>query len=194
MAVTMEDVRRILDAEEPDYEALALLGADSLPHLQKLAAGPDPMLASKAVYAASLVDTDAGRDLIAAAATSDQVLVRLAAAGAAANLSAAAASAVLLDLVRDPDDGVRKRARNAVPDDASDELRAAVGENGEDRARGESGVGAGAIGTGQLSATMPGEEADASRMPGEVEGAGLMPGEQPSSGTAPSSGRMPGER
>ena len=44
MAVTMNDVKAFLDAEEPDYAMAVNLGADAHPHLQALVSGDDPML------------------------------------------------------------------------------------------------------------------------------------------------------
>ena len=86
MAVSMNDVRRVLDAEEPNYDAAAKLGPDALPHLQALVAGPDPMLASKAAYAASLLEGALGESVVHAAAQSHNPVVRVAAAAAARNL------------------------------------------------------------------------------------------------------------
>ena len=55
MPVTMQQVRLILDSEEPDYGLGAQLGAEALPHLETLVRSGNPMLASKAVYLASLI-------------------------------------------------------------------------------------------------------------------------------------------
>ncbi len=191
MAITMKDVRAILDAEEPDYEALSLLGEGVLPHLQKLATGTDPMLASKATYAASLVGDGAAFEIILAAAQSDEVLVRVAAAGAARNLTTEHNSVVLETLVQDQDPGVRKVARASIADDAAESLRAlAVDEAPAAEPPSLSNV-------NQLGGTMPGEQpAGAAEMPGRPgadPGSGLMPGETPPSGSA-GDGLMPGER
>lgn len=80
MTVTMEQVRQVLEPEEPDYAAAARLGPGSLPHLRELAEGADPMLASKAVYAASLLDGDQGGAVVAGAARSADPVLRVAAA------------------------------------------------------------------------------------------------------------------
>jgi HEAT repeat protein len=116
MTVSMDDVRRILDPEEPDYDAAAELGTGALPHLQAIVAGDDPMLASKAAYAASMLEGDAGQDVVQAAAHSTEPLVRVAAAAAARNLPAPSARDVLSDLAADDDPGVRKVARASSPD------------------------------------------------------------------------------
>jgi HEAT repeat protein len=119
MTVSMEDVRRVLDPEEPDYEAAAQLGSDALPHLEALVAGDDPMLASKAAYAASLLEGATGQEVVRVAARSDDPMVRVAAAAAARNLPAQSAKDVLAGLVTDDDPGIRKVARASAPEDAS---------------------------------------------------------------------------
>jgi HEAT repeat protein len=111
MAVSMEDVRRVLDPEEPNYEAAAKLGTEALPHLQALVAGKDSMLASKAAYAASMLQGAAGEDVVRTAARSHDLVVRVAAAAAARNLPPEAASDVLAELVDDEDPGISKVAR-----------------------------------------------------------------------------------
>ncbi|MFI9047300.1 hypothetical protein [Streptomyces sp. NPDC053427] len=121
-SVSMQDVRRVLDPEEPDYAAMAQLGTDSLPHLRTLVQGDDPMLASKSAYAASVLEGDQGQDVILTAARSDDPVLRVAAAGAAANLPAASAADVLGGLAGDRDAGVRKVAMSSVPPDVPDEL------------------------------------------------------------------------
>lgn len=119
MAVSMEDVRRVLDPEEPDYEAAAQLGPDAIPHLEALVAGDDPMLASKAAYAASLLEGATGEEVVRVAARSDDPVVRVAAAAAARNLPAQSARAVLTELASDEDPGIRKVARASAPKDTS---------------------------------------------------------------------------
>ncbi|MGF0174465.1 hypothetical protein ACQF36_29360 [Streptomyces sp. Marseille-Q5077] len=121
-SVSMQDVRRVLDPEEPDYAAMAWLGTDSLPHLRTLVQGDDLMLASKSAYAASLLEDDQGQDVILSAAQSDDPVLRVAAASAAANLPAASAANVLAGLASDGDAGVRKVALSSVPPDVPDEL------------------------------------------------------------------------
>jgi HEAT repeat protein len=116
MPVSMEDVRRVLDPEEPNYEAAADLGPEALPHLEALVAGDDPMLASKAAYAASMFEGAAGQEIVRAAAQSDDPVVRVAAAAAARNLPAPSAREVLAGLVTDDDPGIRKVARASAPE------------------------------------------------------------------------------
>jgi HEAT repeat protein len=117
MAVSMNDVRRVLDPEEPNYDAAAKLGPDALPHLQALVTGPDSMLASKAAYAASLLEGASGESVVRAAAQSRDPVVRVAAAAAARNLPPESARAVLVSLATDDDPGVSKVARASAPKD-----------------------------------------------------------------------------
>ncbi|HET9650017.1 MAG TPA: hypothetical protein VFP34_17540 [Microlunatus sp.] len=112
MTVSMEDVRKVLDPDEPDYAAASQLGEDALPHLEELVRGDDPMLASKATYAASLIS--GGADAVATAADSADPIVRVAAAAAARNLPSDRAEQVLRRLTEDDDPGIRKVARTSA--------------------------------------------------------------------------------
>ena len=123
MAVTMKDVRAALDPEEPDYEKAAKLGREALPHLKVLVSTDDnPLLASKATFLASLIKDTKSAEIVERAARSNDPTVRVAAATAASNLPVAGASAVLHELITDPDAGVRKVARKAVPTKPSPKL------------------------------------------------------------------------
>jgi hypothetical protein len=107
MPVTMEQVRAHLDRDEPDYPAAAQLGANALPHLAQLVQGTDPMLASKAAYLASLIQSDRSIAVLEQAANSSHNEVRVAAAAGVRNLKQAPIS--LVDtLLKDPYVGVRK--------------------------------------------------------------------------------------
>ena len=118
MPVTMEQVRAVLDSEEPNYEQAAQLGPEALPHLEELVGETDSLLASKAAYLASLIEDPHSKDILSRAAASDRAEVRAAAAGGASNLSPDAASDVLEPLLKDRDVGVRKTALKAVPEEA----------------------------------------------------------------------------
>lgn len=107
MPVTMEQVRAHLDRDEPDYPAAAQLGADAIPHLMQLVQGSDPMLASKAAYLASLIQSDRSNAVLEQAARSSHNEVRIAAAAGVRNLKQAPVP--LIDtLLKDLDVGVRK--------------------------------------------------------------------------------------
>lgn len=170
MTVSMQDVRALLDPEEPDYGAVAGLGPDSLPHLRSLVQSDDVMLASKAAYAASVLASDSGLDVIETAARHDDPILRAAAAAASRNLPKRSARRVLLDLVTDADPGVRKIARSSAPDDATGELAERMAEEEPEPA------GDDPVDLSSLGGLMPGEQPP-SGMPGESRG--LMPGERP---------------
>jgi len=126
MPVTMEQVRKALDPEEPDYAKATKLGPDALPHLQKLIQGRDPGLASKAASLAGMIGGERAGAVLEKAASHKDVRVRVAAAHSAQHLPSAAASQVLATLVADTDVGVQKVALRSVPRVASPELRASV--------------------------------------------------------------------
>jgi hypothetical protein len=115
MAISLDEVRRVLDPDEPNYKAAARLGTEALPHLQALVAGDNPMLASKAAYAASLLEDATGQEVVNAAARSADPTVRVAAAAAARNLPADSARVVLSQLITDDDPGIRKVAIASMP-------------------------------------------------------------------------------
>ena len=137
MAVDIEQVKAALDPEEPDYaKAAKQLGADALPHLEKIIGGSDTSLAAKAAYLAGLIGGERSAPAVAKAARSGQAAVRIAAAAAAAHLPAEHSDAVLLQLVDDADRGVQKVALRSAP--ATDVRRAAIASE-----RGEPGSGHG---------------------------------------------------
>src|SRR5436190_2244081 len=127
MPTDMEQVKAALNPEEPNYPKAAKdLGADALPHLEKLIGGHDTSLAAKATYLAGLIGGDQSAAAVAKAARSAQPIVRIAAAAAAAHLPAEHSDAVLLQLVDDADIGVQKLAMRSAPATMSDALRARV--------------------------------------------------------------------
>lgn len=127
MAVDMEQVKAALTPEEPDYPKSAQqLGAEALPHLEQIIGGSDTSLAAKAAYLAGLIGGEQSVAAVAKAARSSQPVVRIAAATAAAHLPAEHSDAVLLQLVDDADQGVRKLAMRSAPAAMSDALRSRV--------------------------------------------------------------------
>lgn len=121
--VTMQQVRAILDSEEPDYALAAQLGPDALPHIEILVKGADPMLASKAAYLAGLIKNSRSIAVLKLAAKSKYPEVRIAAAASASHLSTQEASDVLTIFLEDSDLGVRKMALKSIPIDAPPALR-----------------------------------------------------------------------
>ncbi|SDD91467.1 hypothetical protein [Actinokineospora iranica] len=86
MSVTLQDMRRRLAADTVDYADVAALGPAVLPHLAELAAGPETVLACKAVYLASLIGGPDSTAIVAGAAGHEDPIVRIAAAAALRNL------------------------------------------------------------------------------------------------------------
>ena len=113
MPVTDEQVRAQLEKEEPDYPAAAQLGPDALPVLEKLARGADPLLASKAAYLASMISHAGAAKVLEAAAQSPHPTVRVAAAAGLQKMPAVAEH-VVIGLVDDRDEGVRRVALKSV--------------------------------------------------------------------------------
>lgn len=151
MAIQYEEVRRALQAEEPNYERLASeLGAEALPYLRQIVAGETSLLASKAAYLAGRIGTEEAMPVLQQAAASSEVEVRLAAAAGAANLEGHLASDVLLALVDDADLGVQKVALRSVPAAASEPLVARVSAISESGAQ-EEGMEAAAAATDEAA-------------------------------------------
>lgn len=127
MAVDMEQVKAALYPEEPDYpKAAKQLGADALPHLEKIIGGSDISLAAKAAYLAGLIGGEKSVPAVAKAARSGDAAVRIAAAAAASHLPPEHSDSVLLQLVDDADRGVQKVALRSAPATMSDALRSRV--------------------------------------------------------------------
>jgi HEAT repeat protein len=121
---TNEEVRAVLDRDEPNYdEAAATLGPDALPILQRFVEGGDALLASKAAYLAGRIGDPAASPILELAASRPEAGVRAAAASGAQFIGGAAES-VILALVDDDDVSVRKFALRAVPEQPSSELLA----------------------------------------------------------------------
>jgi hypothetical protein len=117
---SVDQIRTVLQAEEPDYPALAeKFGPGALAYLAEIIAGEHSMLASKAAYLAGVIGTESAVPVIRQAAASADVRVRVAAAAAAANLPSDTASDLLVSLVDDTDVGVQKVALRSVPQNPS---------------------------------------------------------------------------
>ncbi len=108
MAVTMVQVKNILTRDEPNYMEAAQLGAEAIPHLKQLLQEEDTLLASKATYLASMINSDQSADVVKEASASEHVEVRAAAAAATRNLPQSPNMDVLSSLLDDGDVSVRK--------------------------------------------------------------------------------------
>ena len=113
MSVTMKQVRAHLDRDEPDYSAAAQLGVEALPHLVRLITDSDAMLASKAAYLASLIQSDRSNTVLEQAASNSHVQVRIAAAAGMQNIQQPP-TALADILLNDSDVGVRKIALRSI--------------------------------------------------------------------------------
>jgi hypothetical protein len=101
MAVTLEQVKRLLEADEPNHRAVARLGSEVIPHLETLARGPNEVLAARALYSASLINDPRAVNLLFSAATNPSVQIRIQVAAGARNLSQADGERILLRLLND---------------------------------------------------------------------------------------------
>jgi HEAT repeat protein len=111
MPVTIQDVLARIDLDEIDYPAAAAeLGPEALPVLEELVEGSDPMLASKAVYLASVISDPGSARVVQRAAQHPDARVRVAAAAGLRNLPEQDAEPHVDELLRDSDVGVRKVA------------------------------------------------------------------------------------
>lgn len=119
MAVTFDQVRRMLRAFEPDYASLRKLGPEVLPHLNTLVKDPKPTIASRAAYLAGLIGDDRSEGVLRAAAASPSPVVRAAAADAIRKFARPAGSGLLINLLHDSDAGVRKVAVRAAADSSN---------------------------------------------------------------------------
>lgn len=110
-----DEVRALLDPDEPDYDAAALLlGPHDVEHLRTLVAGDDPMLASKAAYVTGMVDRGPTAEVLARAAAAEDVTVRVAAAATLRNVDADTAVEIGARLLEDPDEGVQRMVVDAA--------------------------------------------------------------------------------
>lgn len=110
MSVTMQQVLSEIDKDEPNYAVFAALGSDAVPHLQLIAESADPLKASKAAYAATLIGGSQAVTLLRKAADHHDPQVRIAVAHGLRNMPADAPSDMVIKSLGDPDDGVRKLA------------------------------------------------------------------------------------
>lgn len=128
MSVTMQQVLAIIDKDEPNYSAAAQLGPEALPHLRLIIQGNDPLRASKAAYAATLIGGPGAADLLKTAAEHSDPQVRLAVAHGLKKSADADKADVLKQLLDDADAGVRKVALSTAADAAVPELHDKVAD------------------------------------------------------------------
>lgn len=114
MTITKQDVIERLGAYEPNYQQLAASGAAAMPEIIALMQGDDVVLASKATYLASLIQSDEAAEALQVAAASPHSNVRVAVAGGLRHLPGPLAERLAARLLVDPKAGVRKLALRAA--------------------------------------------------------------------------------
>ena len=114
MTVTINQLRLQLDADEPDYPALARLGPSLLPQLAQLAKDRSEYVAANAASLAGIIGGDRATAVIESAARSRSPLVRTAAAEALQRVQGPKAVSMIAALLNDRDKGVRKFAIKAA--------------------------------------------------------------------------------
>lgn len=135
MVLELDEVRRRIDVDEPDYDNLsATLGPDAIPLLTILVSDQAPAVASKATYLLSMITGPGAEEGLATAARSHIEAVRVAAAAGLRNLEEPSAEA-LRSLFTDPDAGVRKVAVRSADEAGGttfrDEVEAVAGSDPE---------------------------------------------------------------
>lgn len=131
MAIPTTQLGRLLASDEPDYEAIARLGAKILPQLLQLVAGRDEYVAANAASLAGMIDHDQAIAVLERGARSSSAEVRSAAAGALRYVKRPKAGALIAALLGDSDKGVRKFAIKAAATQPSPALVARVRSLGE---------------------------------------------------------------
>ncbi|MFC0003487.1 HEAT repeat domain-containing protein [Micromonospora siamensis] len=115
MSISLDELRRLLSSDEPDYRAIAsAAGPEAAEHLRVLARDDNVMLASKAVYAASLLPDGTAHQVVDDAAVSDEPLLRIASASALTNLPEDARNRVAERLIDVGDVAVEKLVIRAL--------------------------------------------------------------------------------
>jgi HEAT repeat protein len=114
MKLELDEVRKRINLDEPDYDKLAAtLGTEAVPMLTALIEDQDSAVASKATYLLSKIPSPEALAGIEKAARSHNKNVRIAAAAGLGNVPAPS-NAVLRELLADADPGVRKVALQSI--------------------------------------------------------------------------------
>ena len=128
MAIPTNQLRRLLNSDEPDYTALARLGPTILPQLRQLVADRNEYVAANAASLAGMIGHDQAVAVLEVATRSPSAQVRIAAAGALRHLKRPAASGLIALLLNDRDKGVRKFAIKASANRSNSALLAKIGD------------------------------------------------------------------
>lgn len=110
MALSINQLRLRLGADEPDYPALARLGPAIVPKLVQLVTDRFEYVAANAASLAGLIGGEQAVTVLARAAQNPSPLVRTAAAAALARAKGPQVAGLVAKLLSDRDHGVRKFA------------------------------------------------------------------------------------
>src|SRR5437867_568253 len=114
MAMTLEEIKNKLSAIEPESDIFAGIGPSEIPVLKRLLADKEPWLASRAVFALSRLSDPRALAVLSDAAADPRQEVRVSVAASARSLKPKDASDLLMQLLDDPEMGVRKFAVQSV--------------------------------------------------------------------------------
>jgi len=123
---SLAETIRLLGPEEPDlHHVAAALGAEAIPHLERLAQSADLSLATKATFVAGLIGAEA-LEIVRSAARDWRPAMRVTAATALPFIGTGAAIEIAPLLLGDPDPGVRKTALRSASGPVRTQLRATI--------------------------------------------------------------------
>ena len=128
MTVTLEEIKKVLRSDEPDYKAtVAKFGTDLLPHLDQIANDPNPSLASKAISMASMIYDNRSINILKRCSMEKNPILRIAAATGARNIISVPVSKNIVSnisitpivnflaaLKNDTDSAVRREAQKSL--------------------------------------------------------------------------------
>ena len=122
--MTAAELKAKLSVIEPTEAMYAGIAASDLPALEQLLADREDWVAARAVFAASRVGGSAATALLTKAAVDQRAPVRVAVAVAVGQRPIVLPDTTLMQLLKDPDVGVRKFAPQAVKPENGTEPRA----------------------------------------------------------------------
>lgn len=115
----------LLGNEEPDYQEIFVqINTTAIRHLKTIANSEDEMLASKAVYLASLFSSQpSAQEIVRKASKSDRSLLKLAAASALPNLEISKRNELAEELIDEQDIGIKKLVIKSLDKNSSSLLK-----------------------------------------------------------------------
>lgn len=114
MTMTLEQLRNQLSAIEPDASIYEGIGASEILLLEQLLQDQEAWMASRVVFALSKVSDIRAVTVLSQAVADPRQEVRISVAASISNLRASDANNILVQLLEDPDIGVRKFAIRSV--------------------------------------------------------------------------------